>query len=222
MRLERWIGPVFVIAGLLTLGAVLLRRHAERGDLELGLLYAVSRYDQTLPLVGLGVAIAQTTIGLIILNLIVFAAAIPAGTLFAAWLSAATSNPLFPLGYVLAIGPAGALLTGLVLIAPAVARMWLMPFAALLCGAGLGLVVDITGASPRDWYFAAGAILAGCWILGAPLLLCRGVALAWCPIASRIFRQLADRHWRDARRAGADPVLTDQTGRRKRAKSSYP
>jgi hypothetical protein len=65
--------------------------------------------------------------------------------------------------------------------------MWLMPFAALLCGAGLGLVVDITGASPRDWYFVAGAILAGCWLLGAPLLLCRGVAHAWCPIASRIF-----------------------------------
>ena len=187
MRLERWIGPVFVVAGLLTLGAVLLRRHTERGGLELGLLYAVSRYDQVLPLLGFGIALAPTSFGTRVLSLLVFAAAIPAGGLFAAWLSAATSNPLFPLGYVLAIGPAGALLTGVVLIAPVVMRLWLMPFAALLCGAGLGLVVDITGASQRDWYFAAGAILAGCWILGAPVLLCRGVTRAWFPTASRIF-----------------------------------
>jgi hypothetical protein len=187
VRLEKWIGPAFVVAGSLTLAAVLLRLHSDRGSLDVGLLYAVSRYDQTLPLLGLGLALAQTTTGLCLLNLLIFAAAIPAGGLFAAWLAAATTNPLLPLGYVLALGPSGSVVTGLVLVAPAALRRWMLPFAALLCGAGLGLVVDIAGATPQELRFAAGAILAGCWILSVPILLWRGFARNWFPIAARIF-----------------------------------
>jgi hypothetical protein len=187
MRLERWAGPAFVVAGLAALVAVLRRRHAERGGLELGLLYAVSRYEQTLPLLGLGLALAQTTFGLCIFNLLIFAAAVPAGSVFAASLSAATSNPLLPLSYVLALGPAGSIVTGLGLIAPASVRRGLLPFAALLCGAGVGLVVDITGSTPEEWRFAAGAILAGFWILIAPILVSRHRAQSWLSIAARIF-----------------------------------
>jgi len=170
-----------------TLVAAVLQQHPQRGVLDLGLLYTVSRYDQTLPLLGFGLALAQTAIGLRVANLLIFAAGIPAGSLFAAWLADATSNPLFPLGYVLALGPAASVVTGLVLVAPAAVRRWTLPFAALLCGAGLGLVVDTTGATPQEWGFAAGAILAGCWILLAPILLWRSLAQSWFPIAARIF-----------------------------------
>jgi hypothetical protein len=164
-----------------------LRPHAARSALEDGLFYSFSRFDQMLPLLGLGLALIEAPRMAAFVSLLTLAAGIPVGGLVAALLAGAVSNPLLSLGYVLTIAPAASIATGLALIGRGRWRAWMLPIAALLCGGSLGLVINMSGGTSQEWRFAVGAILGGGAILAAPMLLLGGLRVAWLEIPVRIF-----------------------------------
>ncbi|MGH6925232.1 MAG: hypothetical protein ACRED5_15985 [Propylenella sp.] len=59
-RLATWIAPAALVIGLAALTLAASRSIADRSPFEFGLLYVVWRYEQALPLAGLGLAFAQT------------------------------------------------------------------------------------------------------------------------------------------------------------------
>ena len=153
----------------------------------MALLYTVTRYDQALPLLGIGFAIAQLPLRLCIAGLIVFAIGVPAGGLMSDWIAATLSQNPGLVGYVFLIGPVCCVIVGIALVSAASDRACGDAAGGVLLGSALGLVVSFHDPSAAATSFAAGAVLSGLWLTGPPLLLWRQFQRPWFPIAGRIF-----------------------------------
>lgn len=168
--------------------AALLYLQAPRSGFASGALYTLSRYEQAMALAGLGLVLAQLGARSIVPGLALLIAAIPLGSIaaaqVAAWATGAT-DAMLVLTALLAIGPVCAFTIGVAAISPRRARPALASLAALMLGASLGLAFD--HGDRRQWAFAAGAILCGCWLVLAPLALCRTFAAPWLSIATHIY-----------------------------------
>jgi len=175
------------VSGLAVLAIALVYPRASRSNFEFGLLYTVTRYDQALPLVGIGIAIAQLPRRLCLVSLIILAAGIPAGGLMSDWVLGALSEHSEFVGYLFLIAPVCCAIVGLALVMPNRIAVVLTPLAAFLSGAALGLVVSFDDPSAAAKSFAAGAVLSGLWLTVPPLLLWRRFNRPWFPIAGRIF-----------------------------------
>lgn len=186
-RLAIWIAPALLAAGLIALLATALHPLPDRSPFEFGLLYTLTRYEQSLPLAGLGFAFAQTRFGLLILNSAVFAAGIPLGGVAANWIVAALAAGADIYDQLRLLGPFCCAIAGLTLVSPAMVRAWLLPAAALASAVMLGMVINLNDPTIEEWGFAAGAMLCGAWLVAAPLLLWRRFEKPWFLIAARIF-----------------------------------
>jgi hypothetical protein len=153
-------------------------------DFEFGLAYTAMRYDQSLPLIGIAVALGRAPLRLCILGMILFAVGIPVGGVVADGFAAIASTRPSMIGYIFLVGPACCVLVGMGLAAPPEIARWVAPPVALIMGSALGLVIDF-GDSTK-WPFPAGAILAGLWIAIATLLSSRAFERPWLVVASRI------------------------------------
>jgi hypothetical protein len=74
-----------------------------------------------------------------------------------------------------------------VLAAPRLLRFLLLPPTAIVSGATLGLVVNLNDPSVEQWYYSAGAVLAGLWLVFPPLITWRHFERPWLVVPSRIF-----------------------------------
>ena len=91
------------------------------------------------------------------------------------------------MGYLFFIGPAYCLITGAALVSPEAPRRFLLPPAALLSGAILGLSIPLVNSRPTEIEFAAGALAAGLALVLVPLLLLSRVEWAGLRIVGRVF-----------------------------------
>lgn len=156
-------------------------------DVQAGFLYLLLRFEQSLPLIGFGFALAAAPRRLLAACFVLIIVGIPLGSLAGAALAAAIEVNFSVIRFVFLIGPAYSALMGMVLIAPPALAAWTLPLAALASGAILGLGLGSFGFGGIDPGYAAGILLAGTILLLLPLLLLREFDGPWRAIAARIF-----------------------------------
>ena len=179
----RWIGPCLIVGGVAAILFEFLHPRGEPYPLRVRCISAATRHDELLPLVGLAFTLAQLPLRLCLAGLCIFLAAIPAGGLFASWITAnADRIELLPL-----VGPACCLLVGLTLVAPTVLRAFLTPSVSFVMGLALGLVIDYSASSLRQWSFALGYLVFGVWLTLTLMVTWRAFAKPWLSIPARIF-----------------------------------
>jgi hypothetical protein len=175
--------------GLPGLGAVLsslVALGAEQGLIGNGILYTVSRYDQSLALAGLGCAVALAPRRWPLVAAFAFAGAIAFGGLAESHVAEAIAAEPALIDYLALIGPISCVTAGLALALPSGMGRWLLPLAAAGPGMGLGLVIVLDETSVEYWQFAAGVVFAGIALAAAPAVLLSGLRAPWVTVASRI------------------------------------
>jgi hypothetical protein len=183
----KWLGPAAVLIAAAVLLAALRRPAAERGLIENGVAYAVVTYDQVLPLLGLGIALAQATRWQKILATIIFVGGVLSGILGESRLvSPAMGAPGLHNLFVY-IGPLCCVAAGLALASPAGLRAWTVSAATALSGAALGFLIALHDPSIADVRFSGGAAAVGLWLVAAPPVLLRRVDRSWLTIGGRVF-----------------------------------
>jgi hypothetical protein len=183
----KWAAPAVLTAGIVALLAAALHPLPDRGSFEFGLLYTLTRYEQSLPLAGLGLALAQMRLRPLLLNGALFIAAVPLGGLAANAIVAALATGADLFVYLRLLPAACSATTGLVLVVPGPMRAFLLPVAASASGITLGLLINMSDPTVEESAFALGAIACGIWLVAAPLLLWRRFARPAFLIAGRIF-----------------------------------
>jgi hypothetical protein len=160
---------------------IALQSPASRSTVTWWILARALAPERILPLVGLGAALSLVRRGQCAGGVALFAAGLAAGFPLSEhlvyWLS---SLPGAADSYFL-IGPISAVAAGLVLVSPANARPWLLPFSAAAIGVMLALAIDLPDPTIRG----AGA-LVGLWIVASVLLTGRAFRQPWFDIAGRI------------------------------------
>lgn len=187
IRGVRWIGPGLLVAGIAGLAASFLDPRTTPSSFEFGLLYTVTRHNQALPLLAAGFALAGLPRRLCIISVAIFALGIASGSFISDWMGTAVAKNVWLASYVLLIDPISCVVAGVALAAPRKLANLLTPPAVLIIGASLGLVVDLGEPDFSRLAFAAGAVLAGLWLVIAPLLTWRSFERPWLAIAARIF-----------------------------------
>jgi hypothetical protein len=176
------------IAGLGALLAVAFALPAlDRHEVEAGFFYAALRFDQSLPLVGLGFLLAPAAPREVAAYSILLVAGLGLGGIVADRLAAAIEADFTLIRYVFLVGPTYCVVTGLALLAPAAARTWTVPVATMSAGTVLGLGIGGGYLGLANAEFAAGVVLAGACAVVLPLLLLRRFEGGWHGIVGRIF-----------------------------------
>ena len=186
MRGAFWIA-LTIIAGLAALLVGFALPNAVLHEVEAGAVYMLTRFDQSLPLVGLGFAMAPMNRREIAATLILIPAGIGLGGMMGNMLAAMIQADFDAIRFVFLIGPSFCVLIGIVLLAPIALRAWTIPPAALFSGAVLGLGIGDSYLGAVHVSFAAGILLAGALLIFVPLFLAREFHGTWHRIAGRIF-----------------------------------
>lgn len=183
----RWTGPALFVVGAAGAVAAFADSRPEKSALEFGAFYTLTRTDQVLPLLGVGIAAAHLPAKLCWIGVMLLAFGISAGGFVSDGIAAALSSHPGFVGYVFLVGPACCVIVGASLAAPRHTSAWLVPPAAFFSGVALGLVINFNDPSAAGWAFAGGAVLAGLWLVVSPLLVLRGFAKPCFSIPGRIF-----------------------------------
>jgi hypothetical protein len=187
MTATKWLGPAAVSIAAAVLLAALWRPAAERGLIENGVAYTIVTYDQVLPLLGLGIALAQVSRWQKILATIIFVGGVLSGILGESRVvSPMTAAPGLHNFFVF-IGPLCCVTAGMALASPASLRAWTVSAAAALSGAALGFLIALHDPSMGDVRFSSGAAVVGLWLIAAPTVLLRHVDGSWLAIGGRVF-----------------------------------
>ena len=186
MRGTAWIAPVAIV-GLAVLLVGFALPTPVLHEVEAGLLYMLLRFDQSLPLVGLGFAMALMKRREIAAISILIALGIGLGSMVGDMLAAMIEADFDAIRFVFLIGPSFCVLIGIVLLAPIALQAWTIPPAALFSGVVLGLGTGGSFLGAANMEFAAGILLTGFLLILVPLVLAREFQGAWHRIAGRIF-----------------------------------
>lgn len=187
MRLGRWIAAAALLAGLAVILIAAAKLEPDRYILELGLLYVATRFEQALPLVGLGFALGGVRGRPAAASAAIFALAVPLGGLVANNIAAAIAGGVDLVPTLALFAPAVCVVTGAALAVPRRLRALLLPVAALMSGVVLGMLVNLSDPTREETVFALGAVAGGVWLVAAPWLIRRQLEQAWLEIAGRIF-----------------------------------
>ena len=156
-------------------------------EVEAGLIYMLLRFEQALPLVGLGLAMVPMKPREIAAILILIPAGIGLGGMVGNVLGAMIEADFDAIRFVLLIGPSYCVLIGIVLLAPIALRVWTALPAAVISGVVIGVEVGGSYMGTPDLGFAAGLLLTGILLIFVPLVLAREFQGPWHRIAERIF-----------------------------------
>jgi hypothetical protein len=190
LRLTGWHFPVSALAGAALLLSAGVQAGGDRGLIAYGVLNTIVAFDKALPLIGLGVAIAQLSIRQAVVGMCLFAAGAVIGWLGKDWLiwtvlTGADSAKY--LVYITFIGPFCCVLAALALALPLRVRAYLMPVPAVVGGMTMGFATALEDPSLGDWQYAFGTAAVMLWLIGGPSLALRWLNPRWLRIGGRIF-----------------------------------
>jgi hypothetical protein len=180
------IAPAAAIAGLAVIAAVVLVPLWDHSPIESGVFATLFRFDRSLPLVGLGIALVWRTRRETALNLGLVIAGIGLAMILQLMLNAAIEQDFRALRYLLLVGPVHCIAVGLALLAPVALGIFAVPPASLSSGIAIGFAFLPIGSVWPDPGVTAGTALAATWLLLKPLL-ARRFAGRSLQIAARIY-----------------------------------
>ena len=184
----RWCGPALAALGLIAVAAVMFLPALRESPLNRWILMETLAPARVLPLIGLGAAFGLIGPRPLIAALVPFAIGIAGGLFAEDWLlwmldalpRAATHLFLTgPISY-LAVGTAP-------IVASARLRPCVVPAAAAIFGAMLGLTIKLTDPSLHDPVFTWTPVLIAFWIVAAVSIPVRTFWSGWFPIFGRVF-----------------------------------
>lgn len=184
--LRRWSGPMLAFVGAAAICALVWGTRSERTETTWWILNNGLSPERVMPLAGLGVAIVLMRGHQIAIALTVFVLGIALGVLFQDRYLALIDGVPGAATHLFLTGPVSALAAGLLLIMPAKARPWVLPFAATMIGAMLGVATLLTDPTLHDPTISLIATLIALWILAAIGLSGHAFWRAWFGIAARI------------------------------------
>jgi len=184
--LLRWSGPLLALVGAAAIGALALETQSGRTVTSWWILNSGLSPERIIPLAGLGVAIALARGRHVVVAPVAFLLGVALGMLFRDRYLALMAGVPGATTHLFLTGPVSALAAGLLLIMPARLRPWVLPFAAVLIGAMLGVATTLTDPTLNDPAISLIAILIALWILAVIGLSGRAFWRAWFAIAARI------------------------------------
>jgi hypothetical protein len=186
LRAPARIPPARFLAALAAILGLILLTTLDYRPVEAGIFSTLLRFDISLPLGGFGLALALESRRPILVILAVMAFGIVVGAGLAEPIARAIETDFRLMGYLFFIGPAYCLVTGAALVSPDAVRRLLLPVAALLSGAILGLSIPLVNPRAAEIEFATGALLAGLALVLVPLMLLAQVQWPGLRIIGRI------------------------------------
>lgn len=185
-RALRWSGPLLAFLGVAAICVLVLETRSERSVTTWWILNSGLSAERIMPLAGLGVAIALARGRHAVVALATFLLGVVLGMLFRDRYLALMADVPGVTTHLFLTGPVSALAAGLLLILPARARLWILPVAAMLIGAMLGVATTLTDPTLHDPAISMIATLIAFWIMAAIGLSGRAFWYGWFPIAARI------------------------------------
>ncbi len=166
--------------------AVIALPAAEHRPVQAGLIDALLRFDRSVPLAGIGLALAQAPRREIAASAALILVGVGFGSIVGAQLAAMIEADFTLISYLFMLGPQQCIVVGGALLAPATLRALALPLAASVCGLVLeiGALADLRGALGAEYF--AGAALAVLALTLVPILLLRDLRWSGLPIATRI------------------------------------
>jgi hypothetical protein len=159
---------------------------AEHWPAHSGLINALMRFDRSLPLVGVGLALAQASPRQIGASAATLLVGIGLGSFAGARLAAMIEEDFTLAAYLFMIGPIQCIVVGCALVAPASLRPVGVPIASAVTGVvlGIGALADLPGAFGTE--YLAGAALAALSLVAVPALLLCGRRWSGLSVVTRI------------------------------------
>jgi hypothetical protein len=142
--------------------------------------------ERVMPLAGLGVAIALVRARHAVVASMTFLLGVALGMFFRDQYLALMTDVPGAATHLFLTGPFSTVAAGLLLVIPARARLWILPFAAMLIGAMLGVATMLTDPTLPDPAIPLIAALIALWIMAVIGLIGHAFWLGWFPIAARI------------------------------------
>jgi hypothetical protein len=177
---------MLAFAGAAAIGALALQTSSGRTMTSWWILHIGLSSERVIPLAGLGVAIALSRGRYVVVASIAFLLGVALGMLFQDRYLVLMAGVPGAKTHLFLTGPFSAVAAGLLLIIPARARLWVLPFAAMLIGAMLGVATMLTDPDLPDPAIPLIAVLIALWIMAIIGLSGHAFWLGWFPIAARI------------------------------------
>ena len=186
----QWLGPAVALLGLVLLIVLWISPAANPGMIVYGVKHAISSYERVLPLIAIGLAIAQMKWRYACLGLALLLVSAGVGwslkdQLISALLTG--SGSVKYLSYIRFIGPLSCVLAGLLLGLPHRLRSFLLPLVATIIGGMLGFGLALEDPTVGDWHYIAGVTGTLAWVILIPPLALRRMQRAWLRVGGRIF-----------------------------------
>jgi hypothetical protein len=181
-----WAAPATALAFIAVVVALIALPAAEHRPLQAGLLDTLLRFDRSLPLVGLGLLLAEASRREMAASALLLLVGLGLGAVAGARIAAAIEEDFTLVTYLFMLGPLFCLAVGGALVAPTGVRVFALPAAALLSGLVLavGLLAELPGALGAE--YLAGAALAIFAAILVPLLILRDIRSPGLSVATRI------------------------------------
>jgi hypothetical protein len=181
-----WAAPATALAFIAVVVALIALPAAEHRPLQAGLLDTLLRFDRSLPLVGLGLLLAEASRREMAASALLLLVGLGLGAVAGARIATAIEEDFTLVTYLFTLGPLLCLAVGGALVAPRTVRGFASPAAAFLSGLVLavGLLAELPGALGAE--YLAGSALAILAAILVPLLILRDIRSPGLSVATRI------------------------------------
>jgi hypothetical protein len=181
-----WAAPATALVLVALVVALIALPAVEHRPLQAGLLDALLRFDRSLPLVGLGLLLAQASRRAMAASALVLLVGFGVGAVAGARIAVAVEEDFTLVTYLFMLGPLLCFGVGAALVAPTAVRVFALPAVALLSGLVLavGLLAELPGAIGAEYLI--GAALAMLATILVPLLILHDIRSPGLAVATRI------------------------------------
>jgi hypothetical protein len=186
----QWLGPGFALLGIALLIMLWVSPATNPNMIVYGVKHAIASYERVLPLIAIGLAIAQMKWRYACLSLALLLASAAVGWSVKDQLIfdlITGSDSVRYLSYIRFTGPLSCILAALLLGVPGRFRQFVLPLVATVIGGMFGFGLALEDPTLGDWHYIAGVTAALSWVILLPPLALRQLRGAWLRIGGRIF-----------------------------------
>jgi hypothetical protein len=185
-KLQRWVGPLLALPGLLVIAVIALQAPGDRSMIAGWVLNSALSVERIIPLVGMGLAVALLGRWQSWASPAVFLIGTVVGFRLQPWFMTAMDHVPQAAEHLFLTGPLSNIAVGLLLIAPQWVRNWLFAPVAILVGAMLAVAIGLTDPSVDEVIVPCVGVAIGVWVVLSIALTANANRHQWLSIAARI------------------------------------